>query len=203
MRKRTENIRTDGDAWSGEIATRAPPSRELRNACTHHGGRFVCMHVWCAHSATSLPNQALSLPVSRSASRCVCHQHRASHAIHAVLLLLVDENTRAGCRAREASANHSPPNNHGAAGSACSGCQLATARTSTALAPSLPHLKLRAPPSSWASQLAAPPVREPPISGCAAVVPAPSSDHGAYTTSAPSQSRPQYAPLSTRDGCAS
>lgn len=146
MRKRTENIRTDGDAWSGEIATRAPPSRELRNACTHHGGRFVCMHVWCAHSATSLPNQALSLPVSRSASRCVCHQHRASHAIHAVLLLLVDENTRAGCRAREASANHSPPNNHGAAGSACSGCQLATARTSTALAPSLPHLKLRAPP---------------------------------------------------------
>ena len=88
-------------------------------------------------------------------------------------------------------------------GSACSGCQLATARTSTALAPSLPHLKLRAPPSSWASQLAAPPVREPPISGCAAVVPAPSSDHGAYTTSAPSQSRPQYAPLSTRDGCAS
>lgn len=148
MRKRTENIlRTD--AMLGPVRsplTRAPPSRELRNACTHHGGRFVCMHVWCAHSATSLPNQALSLPVSRSASRCVCHQHRASHATHAVLLLLVDENTRAGCRAREASANHSPPNNHGAAGSACSGCQLATARTSTALAPSLPHLKLRAPP---------------------------------------------------------
>lgn len=87
----------------------------MANACTHHGGRFVCMHVWCAHSATSLPNQALSLPVSRSASRCVCHQHRASHAIHAVLLLLVDENTRAGCRAREASANHSPPYNHEAA----------------------------------------------------------------------------------------